>query len=123
MAFTAITDRSVVVQEGVMMDFIASGTIKAGQGVEAVNGMKVKVPTAWTEGFVGVAAYNADDGDQVLVYGPGSIVWTRASGTSVAAGKELGLYADGEFAPSSNGKALALDTQGSADGLFRILIR
>lgn len=131
MAFTAITDRDIGIQEGTMLfSFTASGTILRGQAVEVVDDMYViATDSNPAEGFVGVAAYGASKGDPIAVYGPGNIVWGRVSGTSVTAGTQLEATVDGLFQPATAPSAaavapvgVALDTQGTTLGVCRILL-
>jgi len=133
MAFTAITDRDICVQEGTgAFKFIASGAILAGQAVEVVEGEYV-IPTDSkpANAFVGVADQTTSKGDAVAVYGPGNIVWGRASGTSVDAGDLVVATVDGEFQPANavsgatdmqNAHGIALTTQGTTDGVVKIML-
>ena len=133
MAFTAITDRDIGIQEGTMLfSYTASGTILRGQAVEIVNDMYViATDSNPANGFVGVAAYGATAGDPIAVYGPGNIVWARVSGTSVTAGTPVVATVDGLFQPANavsgatdyqHAHGVALDTQGTSLGLARILL-
>jgi len=131
MAFTAITDRDIGIQEGTFLfSYTASGTILRGQAVEVVDDMYViATDSNPAEGFVGVAAYGASKGDPIAVYGPGNIVWGRVSGTSVTAGTQLEATVDGLFQPATPPSSasvapvgVALDTQGTSLGLARILL-
>ena len=131
MAFTAITDRDIGIQEGTFLfSYTASGTILRGQAVEVVDDMYViATDSNPAEGFVGVAAYGASKGDPSAVYGPGNIVWGRVSGTSVTAGTQLEATVDGLFQPATPPSSasvapvgVALDTQGTSLGLARILL-
>jgi len=131
MAFTAITDRDIGIQEGTFLfSYTASGTILRGQAVEVVDDMYViATDSNPAEGFVGVAAYGASKGDPIAVYGAGNIVWGRVSGTSVTAGTQLEATVDGLFQPATPPSSasvapvgVALDTQGTSLGLARILL-
>jgi len=135
MAFTALT-RDVCTQDGTgAFNFIASGAILAGQAVEVlasqVSGNTdvryvIAADSKPSHGFVGVADTTEAKGAMVAVYGPGNIVWSRASGTGVAAGDRLSATANGEFqdvtGASGNSIGIALTTQGTADGLIQILL-
>jgi len=81
LAFTSPSD-DIIVQEGVFAyNFIASGTIKAGQVVEVNDTMKVRAdPTANDTSWIGVAAYDVTDDEYLAVYGPGNIVRCKSSG-------------------------------------------
>lgn len=133
MAFSAITDRDIGIQEGTMLfSFTASGNILRGQAVEVVDDMYViATDSNPANGFVGVAAYGASKGDPIAVYGPGNIVWARVSGTSVTAGTPVVATVDGLFQPANavsgsgdfqHAHGVALDTQGTTLGLCRIML-
>lgn len=103
MAFTKVEDVAAQETKPFALPYTASGTIKAGQGV-AVSGSAETVRVNSIDGttagncygsaFVGVAAYGASDGDEFGVYGPGSLVNTRVSGT-VHPGNILTPYKEG----------------------------
>ena len=129
MAFTAISTKDVCIQEGGVggYNMIASGTILAGQAVEIVTyPYVIATDSNPALDFIGVAGESASSGEPVAVYGPGSIVYSRVSGASVAAGDELQATKDGEFADlaaaASGLVGIALETQATADGLCRILL-
>jgi len=133
MAFTAITDRDICIQEGTgAFKFLASGTILAGQAVEVVEGEYViATDSKPANGFVGVADASKSKGDYIAVWGPGNIVWGRASGTSVGAGDLVVATNDGEFQPASavsgsgdfqHAHGVALTTQGTTDGVVKVLL-
>jgi hypothetical protein len=68
-----VTD-DVLVGDGTMAyTFTASGAIYGGQIVEIQADNAVKTSTTGSEG-IGVAAYDADHGDEVAVFGPGNVV-------------------------------------------------
>ena len=81
LAWTSPSD-DIIFQEGTFAyNFVASGTINAGQVVEVNDTMKVRVdPTANDTSWVGVAAYDVTDDEYVAVYGPGNIVRCKSSG-------------------------------------------
>ena len=134
MTFTSPTD-DIIVQEGTFgYGFTASGNIKAGQGVAIYDDMSVGAPpaaTALVKGSIGVAAYDASAGDPVLVYGPGNIVRVIISGAShCSAGDTLMMTSEGKFFAVTDSTflvsgitATALETQGSANGTARVLLR
>jgi len=128
---TTWPDDDIIVQEGTFAyDFIASGTIYAGQAVEPVGTMQVRKVTTAYKG-IGVAAYDAADTTHVAVYGPGNIVRACASGTSCAVSKPLFASIEGKWQPLlstawatvSGAIGIALDSQATADGSIRILLK
>lgn len=136
MAFTAITSEDICTQDGTgAFNFIASGAILAGQALEVlasqVSGTTdlrwvIPTDTSPAQGFVGVADTTEAKGSMVAVWGPGNIVWGRASGTGIAAGDRLTGAVDGEFmdvtGASGNAVGVALTTQGTTDGMVQILL-
>jgi len=103
MTFTAIADKPVLVEEGTFaMNYLASGTIYAGcalcvsGGTEKVKPMVKNAGLVQGHGYVGVAAYNATDGNQIAVYGPGNKVRIRNSG-AITAGQSIRPTAKGFF--------------------------
>jgi len=105
MTYTAIAKDPVLVEEGTFaMNYIASGTIYAGCAVCCSGGTeKVKAQVGAPgfvagkrNGYVGVAAYNATDGDQIAVYGPGNKVRVRASG-AIVVGESITPVSKGFF--------------------------
>ena len=134
MAWTAITDRDICIQGiGQKINCMASGTIKAGQGVYGEGSdstyiyVKSGVATAGLIGkFIGIAAGDSTKGSPVAIYTAGSVCWTRTD-SGVAQGNICYLDNDGEFDPlgsnvPGSGAVKALDTQASAAGLFRALV-
>ena len=135
MAFTAITSEDICVQEGTgAFTYMASGTILAGQAVEVltneVSGTSnlryvIATDSKPAHGFVGVADTSESKGSMVAVWGPGNIVWGRASGTGVAAGDRVVATVNGEFQDEVGGSGavgVALTTQGTADGMVQVLL-
>lgn len=134
MAFTAITSEDICVQEGTgAFTYMASGTILAGQAVEVlaneVSGTSnlryvIATDSKPANGFVGVADTSESKGSMVAVWGPGNIIWGRASGTGVAAGDKLMATVDGEFQDwtGSGAVGVALTTQGTTDGMVQVLL-
>jgi len=132
--YTTWPTDDVIVQEGTFAyDFIASGTIYAGQGVEPVGTMQVrKVKTTYKQ--IGVAAYDVTtEGQHIAVYGPGNIVRVCASGTTCAVNKVHGCNIEGKWAPYdtlggspnnyvSGTRAIGLESQATADGSFRVIL-
>jgi translation elongation factor EF-G len=84
LAFTSPTD-DIIFHEGVSAyNFKASGTIKGGQLVFAVDTMEVKACDAEGKvGVIGVAAYDVTDDEYVAVFGKGNIVRCKSSGAIV----------------------------------------
>lgn len=109
MTFAAITE-DIIVEEGTFgMNFVASGTILGGEGVEVVGETtgygraKVKVASqdhgnylASTSCFIGVAGGPATDGNPVTVYPVGNKVTVRASG-AITAGDAVKAVSKGFF--------------------------
>jgi len=132
MTFTSPTD-DIIVQEGTFAyDYIASGTIYAGQCLEAgtTSSMEVEVAENATDAFVGVAAYNATDGEKIAVYGPKNIVRCIVKGTSVC---NIGddLFVSGSEGKVSNAAidtpinhkiGVALETQATDGGTVKVLL-
>ena len=131
MAFTTPTE-DIIVQEGTFaFDYLCSGTIIKGQGVNAIGTMAVEAPTTtgveFVPGCLGVAAYDQSHGSHIAVYGPGNICRISVSGTGVAVGDELflveeGKFREGAFANASGISVIALETQGTADGSCRVML-
>jgi len=132
MTFPTLTD-DIIVQEGTFAyNFTASGTVYAGQLVDAVGTMQVKAAVGISStAIVGVAAYYATDGEKVAVYGPGNIVRCAASGTSVAAGECVQAGAEGRvldvgsIVAKASGAVVvgkALESQSTADAAVRVLL-
>lgn len=124
MAWTTLTANQVAVQQAgySYSIFTASGAIKKGQGVYIVDDKKVKVPSTADKVGIGVAMYDADDGDEVAIYGPGCIVNTRVSG---AAGTYVGVVADGVWSAANSTAKTAVIVEGAtgaASGEGKILI-
>jgi len=134
MTFTSPTD-DIIVQEGTFAySFTASGSVKAGQGVIMTGEMEVGAPAsnvALAKGCIGVAAYDQSDGKPVAVYGPGNIVRVIISGAShctrgdtLMCGPEGKFYAVTDSTYLVSGiSAIALETQASADGTAKVLLK
>ena len=139
MAWTEITDRDICVQgEDFKYNAMASGTIKAGQGVSLLDTggadyiyvISSALTSGYPQDFFGIAGINACKGSSISVYGQGAICWTRAD-AAVTTGDILHVDNDGEFDDCStsdlaaaSGVAQALTTQGTAAGLVKVkLIR
>ena len=126
--YTTWPTDDVIVQEGTFaFDFIASGTIYAGQAVEPIGTMQVRKITNALGTFVGLAAYDATDTQHVAVYGPGNIVRACASGTSVTVGRSVipnkeGKFRIGALYYASGISAISLEAQATADGSVRLLL-
>ena len=94
MAFTTSTSPSedIIVQEGTFaFDYECSGSVFAGQAVYVNDTLKVSAPPGGDvrTGYVGIAAYDQTDGNQVAVYGPGNICRVIISGTTILVGDLL----------------------------------
>jgi len=101
MAWTAISEDIPVKAYPLTFGFTASGTIKAGQAVYMIDDNKVKTTTGAGKYFdcIGIAAFDATDGDTLTVYGPGNLVRCAFSGT-VAAGDKVYMSWDGKLEAS-----------------------
>ena len=103
MTYTAIADKPVLVEEGTFAyNYKASGTIYAGcalccsGGTELVKPLVKNPGLVQGHGYIGVAAYNATDGEQISAYGPGNKVRVRASG-AITVGQSIRPVAKGFF--------------------------
>ena len=124
MAFTSPSQPIVVVNEGSMLSFEASGNISAGQSVVPVGSMQVYVPANSTANSIGIAAHDASDGEMVLVWGPGNIVKARISGSgSDAVGVTLG-FNKGWLDTNASGRTVGilLEAPTSLPGTGKVLI-
>ena len=138
MAFTTSTSptHSIIEQEGSFaFDFDLSGACFAGQAVESAlaTGFVRPVPAASviSHGCVGIAAYDQTDNNPVAVYGPGNIVRGIISGTSKCTiGDVLHACQEGKWVHKDSDPkvyisgicAVALQTQGTADGTALMLL-
>jgi len=140
MAFTSLEGTKIIVkEEGTnYMNFIASGTIVAGQAVKiagAASGSdQAKVQEAGStpeSSFIGVAGFDVTSGNRVIVVVKGNKVWSRASG-SVSAGDIVTACDGGYFKTSTFGggsgsgnilsHGIAL-SDASDDGVLKILLQ
>lgn len=95
---------------------IADGNITAGQVVYISGSMKVKATTAATSAALGVAMFDAKNGEPVAVECEGLFKLTAAS--AITAGAQVAAAASGKVAAASSGAnkiGIALNTA-SADG-------
>lgn len=95
---------------------IADGNITAGQVVYISGSMKVKATTAATSAVLGVAMFDAKDGEPVAVECEGLFKLTAAS--AITAGAQVAAAAGGKVAAAASGAnkiGIALNTAG-ADG-------
>ena len=131
MTYTAISDKPVFVSEGdFMINMLASGTIYAGCAVCASGGSSKVKPTQGNAcftaggGYIGVAAYNATDGNQIGVIPPGNVVRVRASG-AIVAGEAITPVSKGFFKVQtvavSGSKGVALENI-SDNGYGKVLL-
>lgn len=127
MTFTSPTS-PIALQEGTFtFSYIASGSIKAGQCLKACGTMQAIAAGAGADNFIGVAYYDADDGDQVAVLGPGNIVRVIVSGSSkCTTGDDLYCASEGKVwnVSGSNwtkGKiGVALETKSTSGDTVRV---
>ena len=134
MTFTEVTGE-VGLQGTLPLSYECSGTIYKGQAVRLCGTMKVKAPGATPaggviSGCVGIAEYKQTDGQWIGVYGPGTICYSRISGTTGLVGEYLapvgaGLleYHAAQKPCSGNVGFIALETQATTIGLCRVLIK
>lgn len=141
MAFTSSTSPSedIILQEGAFAyDFECSGTVYAGQAVEAITktsgDIAVRAVPASSKighGTIGVAAYYQTNGNPVAVYGHANICRVIVSGASNAtAGSVMhstyeGKWVDNTATPgylASGVNAIALETQATADGTVKVML-
>lgn len=95
---------------------IADGNITAGQVVYISGSMKVKATTAATSAVLGVAMFDAKNGEPVAVECEGLFKLTAAS--AITAGAQVAAAASGKVAAAASGAnkiGIALNTAG-ADG-------
>ena len=124
MAYTKPTD-DICFQEGSgWFSMTAGADLVAGQALTVDDTFAAIVcPAANEAGFIGVAGYDADDGDKVLVYGPGNIIRSHcisdtAVGAAVTNEVDQGGFGDASVSVKQ-GVALEAGTSGSS---FRILL-
>ena len=138
MAWTEITDRDICIQGSEnKINCIASGAVYAGQAVTGINGGStdklyvVVGNTGAHKRAIGVAAMDASAGESVAVYIAGAVCWGRAN-AAVVEGDWLYAAADGDWDDCTDaagaeivmsGAAIALITQGSSDGLVKVLLK
>jgi len=98
MAFTALTS-NIPVQPGTGgFKAVTDGTVYKGQGVYWSADNTVKEPTTSGSTLAGIAGYTKTTGEQIVVYGPGSLVRCQLSGT-ITAGTLVGLHIEGWITP------------------------
>jgi hypothetical protein len=140
MSFTAITE-DICKEEGTfMMNFLASGTILAGQSLEVCGETsgtgyaKVRVSSkdhgtykASSNGFIGVAAYSATDNNPIAVLPVGNKVTVRASG-AITVGDTVKAVSKGYFqkqylaASGTRYQGIALETFTSDEAAIIMLV-
>ncbi|MGQ9854968.1 MAG: hypothetical protein ACUVTG_16395 [Candidatus Oleimicrobiaceae bacterium] len=110
---------SKAIQVGHALTLIAAADIAKGQAVTATGG----VPDAGAP-IAGVAIFAARQGQPVTVAPAGSIVEGR-SGSSFAAGAQLGVDTEGHFVEYSSGAvtALAVEAATGPDQLVLVLVK
>jgi len=138
MAFTTSTSPTediIVAENGAAYSYTCSGNIFAGQGVYIVATDEVKAPGScadhvYTAACVGVADYDQTDDNKIMIWGPGNIVRVVISGaTHCTLGQVLVMVSEGKFAHkdkygtlASGIRAIALETQATADGAAKVLL-
>jgi len=124
MAWTSPSQPIEIQPEGALFSFKASGSIQAGQAVVPQGSMEVGVPGNNTSNGIGIAAYDAEDGEFVMVYGPGNIVKAMISGTgSDTIGAQL-KYSYGYLDVNGTGRVMAilLEAPSSLPGTGKVLL-
>ena len=124
MAWTSPSQPIEVIPEGSMLSFKASGSIYAGQAVVPTDDMKVGVPNSTSANGIGIAAYDASDGETVLVWGPGNIVKAMISGSgSDTIGVGL-KYSKGYLDTNGTGRVMGilLEAPSSLPGVGKVLL-
>lgn len=124
MAFTSPTQPIEIVPEGSMLPFTAQGSIKAGQAVVPAGDMKVYVPASASANGIGIAAYDAEDGEKIMVWGPGNIVKARISGSGSDTVGALLKYNKGWLDVNGTGRVMAilLEAPSSLPGTGKVLL-
>ena len=102
MSFTEVNE-TIPVQPGVgAFGFTASGTIYRGQGIYLCSSNSVCVPTTDDKRLLGVAMYNATNGNEVAICCYGNIVSCKISGTTTpTAGTRVGVINGGYISPNA----------------------
>jgi len=119
-----VTQPIEIQPEGGMYSFKASGSISAGQAVVPMGEMTVGVPANNSANGIGIAAYDAEDGEYVMVWGPGNIVRAMISGTgSDTVGAQL-KYSYGYLDVNGTGRVMAilLEAPSSLPGEGKVLL-
>ena len=140
MAWTAITDRDICIQgKENKINCMASGTIKAGQGVVNVTSgdssliyvISGVANAGIPKTYLGIAAGDATKGYPVAVYTAGAVCWTRVD-SGVSQSDWLFIDNDGEFDDVTDGAAseiamsgcaIALMDQETSAGLCKVLLK
>lgn len=99
---------------------VADGDLTAGQVVYISGDMKVKATTAATSAVLGVAMFDAKNGEPVAVECEGLFKLTAAG--AITAGAQVAAAADGKVAAAADGGAnkvgIALNAAADGDPVF-----
>ena len=125
MAFIDI-DNDIGLQLGTFaFSFKASGDIKRGQAVTLVGDNTVAAVSASSQNAIGVADYDASDGEMVAIYCAGNIVRCGISGTSIpSVGDTVGAFKDGYLTTSTGGRVcgIIVEAPSSNPGVAKVLL-
>jgi len=125
MAFITIDD-DIGIQLGTFaFSFRASGNIKKGQAVRLVDDNTVAAVSASSQNAVGVADYDASDGEMVAIYCAGNIVRCGISGASIPdVGSTVGAYKEGYLTDATGGRVcgIVVEAPSSNPGIGKVLL-
>ena len=125
MSFTPI-NKPIPIQPGIKAyNFYASGVIYKGQAVAGVKGPDnknyVMATNHSSQRMVGIAAFTADSGEPIAIFGPYNMVRAMISG-SVLAGTVLGAGEDCFLYENAGDEAILLRNVPSTDDGIVLLI-
>jgi len=125
MAFITIDD-DIGIQLGTFaFSFKASGDIQKGQAVRIVDDNTVAAVSASSQNAIGVADYDASDGEMVAVYCAGNIVRCGISGASIpSVGSTVGAFKDGYLTEATGGRicGIVVEAPSSNPGVGKVLL-
>ncbi|RKY26044.1 MAG: hypothetical protein DRP62_00090 [Planctomycetota bacterium] len=125
MAFITIDD-DIGIQLGTFaFSFKASGSIEKGQAVRLVDDNTVAATSAGNQDAIGIADYDASDGEMVAIYCAGNIVRCGISGSSIpSVGATVGAYKEGYLSGDSTGRncGIVVEAPSSNPGVGKVLL-
>jgi len=125
MAFITIDD-DIGIQLGTFaFSFKASGNIQKGQAVRLVEDNTVAAVSASSQNAIGVADYDASDGEMIAVYCAGNIVRCGLSGASALdIGSTVGAFKDGYLTDKTGGRVcgIVVEAPSSNPGVGKVLL-